>query len=206
MLLDPNLVYLILIAGLWLSVTAAYVPGTGVVEALALVGVVAALAALATMPTNWWAVILIVVGVLGFLIMPFLDRRFALLAVGGLALQAVGSLTLFDGAMVGLPVVFVTIVGALLYHRFALLPTLEHHRGSPAMLEDEPLTGLHGYVQSALDPVGAVYVRGETWSARSDHRIDAGTEVTVVDQEGLTLFVEPAKHKRQQEEAQTNGN
>jgi membrane-bound serine protease (ClpP class) len=199
--LDPNLVYLILIAGLWLSVTAAYIPGTGVVEVLALVGVVAALIALATMPTNWWAVILIVGGVLGFLIMPFLDRRFALLAVGGLALQAVGSLTLFSDTPVGLPVVFVTIAVALLYHRFALLPTLEHHRSSPAMLEDEPLIGLHGYVQHALDPVGTVYVRGESWTARSDHTIDAGMEVAVVEQEGLTLYVEPVKQKRHQEEA-----
>lgn len=199
--LDPNLVYLILIAGLWLSVTAAYIPGTGIVEVLALVGVVAALLALATMPTNWWAVILIVIGVLGFLIMPFIDRRFALLAVGGLALQAVGSLTLFTGVSVALPLVVVTVAAALLYHRFALLPTLEHHRGSPAMLEDEPLTGLHGYVQRALDPVGTVYVRGESWSARSDDKIDAGTEIAVVDQEGLTLYVEPVKHKRHQEEA-----
>lgn len=204
--LDPNLVYLILIAGLWLSVTAAYLPGTGVVEALALVGVVASLVALAAMPTNWWAVILIVAGVLGFLIMPFIDRRFALLAVGGLALQAIGSLTLFDGTFVALPVVFVTIAAALLYHRFALLPTLEHHRGSPAMLEDQPLTGLTGYVQSTLDPVGTVYVRGESWSARSDHKLDAGTEVSVVDQEGLTLYVEAVKQKRHQEEAQSNGN
>lgn len=199
--LDPNLVYLILIAGLWLSVTAAYIPGTGIVEVLALVGVVAALIALAAMPTNWWAVILIVGGVLGFLIMPFIDRRFALLAVGGLALQAVGSLLLFDSTPVGLPVIFVTIAAALLYHRFALLPTLEHHRGSPAMLEDQPLTGQTGYVQSALNPVGTVYVRGESWTARSEHKIDAGAEVSVVDQEGLTLFVEPVKQKRHPEEA-----
>lgn len=198
--LDPNLVYLILIAGLWLSVTAAYIPGTGIVEVLALIGVVAALIALSALPTNWWAVILIVGGVLGFLIMPFIDRRFALLATGGLALQAVGSLLLFDGAPVGLPVIVVTIAAALLYHRFALLPTLAHHRSNPAMLEDEPLTGLHGYVQHALDPVGTVYVRGESWTARSEQKIDAGAEIAVVDQEGLTLFVEPVKQKRHQEE------
>lgn len=201
MSIDPNLVYLILICGLWLSVTAAYIPGTGIVEVLAVVGVVAALFALANMPTNWWAVILIVVGVLGFLVMPFIDRRFTMLAVGGLALQAAGSLTLFNGTSVALPLVVVTIAAALLYHRFALLRTLDYHQSSPAMLEDEPLVGLHGYVQRALDPVGAVYVRGESWSARSDQKIDAGAEIAVVEQEGLTLYVEPVKQKRQQEEA-----
>jgi membrane-bound serine protease (ClpP class) len=201
MVIDPNLVYLILIVGLWLSITAAYIPGTGVLEFLAGVGVVAALAALANMPTNWWGVVLIVVGVLGFLVIPIIDRRFAMLAVGGLALQALGSLVLFDGLGVGLPVIVVTIAASLLYHRFALMPTLEHHRGSPAMLEDQPIVGLQGYVQRALDPVGSVYVRGESWTARSEQKVDAGTEVTVVDQEGLTLYVEPVKQKRHQEEA-----
>jgi membrane-bound serine protease (ClpP class) len=172
-----------------------------VVEILAVVGVGAALVALASLPTNWWGVVLIVVGVLGFLVIPIIDRRFAMLAVGGLALQALGSLTLFHGVSVGLPVIVVTIGASLLYHRFALMPTLELHRGSPAMLEDQPIIGLQGFVQSALDPVGTVYVRGESWTARSDHRVDTGTEVTVVDQEGLTLYVEPVKQKRHQEEA-----
>lgn len=194
--IDPNLVYLILIIGLWLSVTAAYMPGTGVFEVLAAVGVIIALVALANMPTNWWAVILIVVGVLSFLVMPFLDRRFAVLAVGGLVLQAAGSLTLFNGAAVALPLIVVVIGGALVYHRFALMRILNYHQTTPAMLDDQPLVGAFGHVQRALDPVGTVYVRGETWTARSDEKLDSGTEITVVDQEGLTLFVEPMKHKR----------
>ena len=68
------------------------------------------------------------------------------------------------------------------------------------MLDDEPLIGTEGYVQRALDPVGTVYVRGESWTARSEAPLAAGTEVAVVDQEGLTLFVEAIKHKRHQEE------
>jgi membrane-bound serine protease (ClpP class) len=198
--IDPNLVYLILILGLWMSVTAVYMPGTGVVEGLASIGVIASLVVLANMPTVWWAVILIVVGVLSFLIIPFIDRRFAPLAVGGLVLQAIGSLTLFNGISVSLPLIAVTIIASLLYHRYALLPALAHHRGKPAMLEDEPIIGLSGYVQSALNPVGTVYVRGETWTARSDQPLEKGAEIAVVDQEGLTLYVEALKHKRRQEE------
>ena len=168
---------------------------------LAIIGVLAALFTLANMPTNWWSVILIVVGVLGFLVIPFLDSRFALLALAGLALQAAGSLTLFNGVQVSLPLIVVTIGASLIYHRFALMRVLDYHRTTPAMLEDEPLVGLHGYVQRALDPVGTVYVRGEAWTARSEQKLDAGTEIAVVDQEGLTLYVEPVKQKRHQEEA-----
>ena len=198
--LDPNIVYLVLLAGLWLSVTAAHMPGTGYVEILAGVGIIAGLFALINMPTNWWAVVVLVFGVLTFLMLPLLDRRFSLLAIGGLALQALGSFFLFNGTPVSIPVIVVTIGASLIYYRFALLRILEYHKAAPAMLDDEPLIGVEGYVQKALDPVGTVYVRGETWTARSNEPLGAGTEVAVVDQEGLTLFVEAVKHKRRQEE------
>ena len=139
---------------------------------------------------------------LSFLILPFLDQRFAVLAVGGLALQAVGSVFLFNGISVSLPLIVVMIAFALLYHRFALLRILAVNRNAaPAMLDDEPLVGTYGYVQRALDPVGTVYVRGESWTARSDHKLKAGTEITVVDQSGLTLYVEAVKQKHSPEEA-----
>ncbi len=199
--IDPNLVYLILIVGLWLSVTAFHIPGTGIMEVLAAVGVISSLVILASMPVNWWALVLIVIGVLGFLIVPFVNRRFAPLASLGLILQAIGSLLLFNGLSVSVPLIAVTIIVALIYYFFALLPALEHQRKSaPALLEDQPIVGLEGRVQSTVDPVGTVYVRGETWTARSDHKLDVGTEVSVVDQEGLTLYVEAVKQKRRPEE------
>ncbi len=199
--LDPNIVYLVLLAGLWLSVTAAHMPGTGYVEVLAGVGIVVGLVALINMPTNWWALVVLVFGVLTFLLLPLLNRRFSPLAIGGLALQVVGSLFLFSVTPVALPVIVVTVGASLIYYRFALLRILEYHKAAPAMLDDQPLVGTEGYVQRALDPVGTVYVRGETWTARSDEPLTAGTEIAVVDQEGLTLFVEAIKHKRRQKEA-----
>jgi membrane-bound serine protease (ClpP class) len=200
--LDPNLVYVILLAGLWLSVTAVYVPGTGLVEMLALIVILAAIYVLAGMPTNWIAVIVLVIGVLGFLIMPFVNMRFAWLAVGGLVLQAVGSLTLFNGIAVSPAVIAVTIVVALLYHRFALMRIIAFHRARPAMIDDESIIGAYGHVQTALNPIGTVYVRGESWTARSTEQrtLKTGAEIVVVDREGLTLFVENVKPKREQQD------
>ncbi|MBE2268990.1 MAG: hypothetical protein IAE80_12230 [Anaerolinea sp.] len=201
-IIDPNVVYLVLIAALWLSVTAVYMPGTGIVELLAVGGMVGALLLLAGMPTNWIAVLALVVGVMGFLVMPLVDQRLALLSVAGLILQAVGSLTLYhDGMSVSLPLIVVTIGAALLYHRFALLRVLSMHRLQPAMIDDEPLIGAEGYVQKPLAPVGTVYVRGESWTARLEDSseqdiLPAGTPITVVEREGLTLFVEAVKQKR----------
>ena len=197
--IDPNLVYLILIAGLWLSVVAVHMPGTGVAEVLAILGVGGALVALANSPTNWWALVLIVFGVLSFLVMPFLDRRLLLLAVGGLALQAAGSLTLFRGTAVSLPLIAITIAVSLFYYRFALVRIFSYRHLGPARVEDQSIVGEEGYVKSVLDPIGTVYVRGETWTARSDHTLDKGTQVAVVEQNGLTLYVEAVKQKRQEE-------
>jgi membrane-bound ClpP family serine protease len=183
---------------MWLSVTAAYVPGTGILELLAIIGVIASVVVLASMPTNWVSVVAIVVGTFGFFTIPLLDRRLKLLAFVGLALQLVGSITLFNGASVSIPLVAVIVIASLLYYRFALLPVLHSQRTKAALIDDEPIVGARGYVQRALDPVGTVRVRGESWTARSDQRLDPGTEIVVIDREGLTLFVESEKQKRQE--------
>lgn len=196
--IDPNILYILLLASLWVSVTAVYLPGTGVVEILALTGVVASVFLLAAAPTNWIAVIAVVVGVLSFLAFPLLDRRFALLAYAGLVFQAVGSLTLFNGATVSLPLIAVIIGASLLYHRFILLPAMETQQHKPAMQDDQPIIGALGHVQMSLNPVGTVYVRGESWTARSEVPIERGTEIIVTEREGLTLFVEPVKRKREE--------
>jgi membrane-bound serine protease (ClpP class) len=197
---DPNVAYLILLVGLWLSVTAAYVPGTGLIEVLAAVGVVVSVLVLSTLPTNWLALVAIVVGAVGFFVMPFLRWRSVAVALVGLALQVLGGLTLFNGTMVSLPLIAVITIISLLYFRFGLLPVLESQQTKAALIDDQPIIGATGIVQSALNPVGTVRVRGEAWTARSEQPLAAGTAITVVDSEGLTLFVEADKQKRRETE------
>ncbi len=195
--LDPNIVYLILLGGLWLSVTAAYVPGTGIIEVVAAIAIIASVVVLASMPTNWLAVVAVVIGTSGFFVIPFLDRRYANVALLGLALQVVGSLALFSGVAVSIPLIAVITLISLLYYRFALLPMRASNTRKASLIDDEPIIGARGVVQSPVDPVGTVRVRGESWTARSDQPLEPGTEIVVVDTEGLTLFVEAEKVKRQ---------
>jgi membrane protein implicated in regulation of membrane protease activity len=72
------------------------------------------------------------------------------------------------------------------------------------MLEDQSLVGMRGVVQTTINPVGTVYVHGESWTAKraDDDRtpIDAGSDVVVRDRDGLTVFVEPLKRKRDDDE------
>lgn len=204
MFIDPTLIYLALLAGLWLAVAAIYLPGTGVVESLAAVVTILAIVALASMPTNWIAVIAVIVGVMGFLILPLLNQRFMVVAIAGLGLQTVGGLTLFNGVSVSWVVVLVTVAASIIYYRYVLTRSLAFQKANPAMIDDQPLVGAFGYVQKPLDPVGTVYVRGESWTARAetDEPIPAGAPVVVVDREELTLFVEPVKNKHREPAAE----
>jgi membrane-bound serine protease (ClpP class) len=194
---DPNLVYLILLVGLWGAVTAAYMPGTGIAELGAAAITIFAIVLIATLPTNWLAVLAVMGGVLSFLVMPFLNYRWALLAVGGLLLQALGSILMFNGGVsVSLPLIAVVIGLSLLYHRYILLPVLENQRKQSTMDTDETVVGKRGRVMSALNPIGTVQAAGELWTARSDSPLESGQEVMVVEREGLVLTVEEFKQKR----------
>jgi membrane-bound ClpP family serine protease len=196
--IEPNTVYLLLLLGLWSGVTAAYLPGTGVIELASIGASLGAVFLLAQMPTNWLALLILIVGVAGFLVMPFLSRRFAVLAVGGLALQAIGSLFLFDGLVVSPALVAAVIAVSLLYHRFILLPVLRNQHAHPEWDESETLIGATGRVVRPLNPVGTVQAAGELWTARGDQALEAGDEVVVLRRDGLVLTVESMKRKREE--------
>jgi membrane-bound serine protease (ClpP class) len=195
-MLDPNIAYFILVFGLWAGVSATYLPGTGIKEGLAFLLLLAAGAMLLNMPTNWVAVLILLIGVLSFIVIPFVKQQLALLSVGGLALQGLGAWFLFNGLHVSPILIGVTLVLPLLYHRYVLLPILEKVRNQPSPDEDELLIGARGRVVKAIDPVGTINVRGEMWTATSDRPLEAGDEAIVLERDGLQVVVEGIKHKR----------
>ena len=200
-ILDPNIVYLLLLFSLWSVVTAAYLPGTGLIEVLSGAFTLGAVYLLAQLPTNWGSVLLIVVGVLGFLIMPFINQRWAMLAYAGLILQAIGSFLLFAGMSVAPVIIVVVIALSVVYHQFALTPILRKHRDRNSS-ENDSLIGSVGRVVQPLTPVGSVDVRGETWTARSQQQpaLNTDDEIIVLARDGLMLTVEGVKHKREDRE------
>jgi membrane-bound ClpP family serine protease len=178
-------------------------PGTGLLEGLALIAVIGAVILLVSVPTHWGAAVIIVIGTLSALVIPFFGREYELVAIGGLLVAAVGALFLFDGMAVS-PAIILLVTGAgLIFQRFGLVPSLEHQKAQPAMLEDQSMIGARGHVQKTLNPIGTVYVRGESWTARasSDTPLTEGMEIMVVERDGLTLLVEPAKQKRTESSA-----
>ena len=194
--ISPDLVYLLLVFGLWTGVTAAYVAGTGVLEFLSLGTIAVAILAMTQMDTNWFAVMAIVVGISAFIVTPFIEKRYTPYALVGLAIQAFASLFLFGGEPVSLLIIAMTVVVPLIYYQFALIPLQERAREQPDATRDEQMIGKRGVVMNTLDPMGTVNVDSELWTAISeDEHIEAGREIIVVDREGLKLIVEPIKRK-----------
>lgn len=205
-LMDPNLVYFLLMFGLWIGVTAIYIPGTGVMEVVALVTLIGAALLLMAMPTNWLAVLLLVIGVLGFITIPFIERRESILAIGGLALQGIGGLLLFQDRPVSWLLIVPMLGVQLAYYRLILVPILRQASEHTYADRESLLVGAVGKVVKPLDPIGTVNVNSELWTASSDRKLKAGDEVIVLERRGLQLIVEGVKHKRESEEQIREGN
>lgn len=206
LLIDPNIVYVLLVFGLWTFVTAVYLPGTGVIEVVAGVIMLITVLLLATIPsTNWWAVLLIIIGVLGFMILPFLrDKRLERLALLGLALQAFGALFLFRDGMIHPLLIALTVIAPLGYHLWVLMPILDNLRELEKQPKSEEISliGTSGRVVQQIEGVGkaagTVQVRGELWSAQAHDALPSGTPIAVVDMDGLLLMVEAVKEKHRE--------
>lgn len=195
---DPNLAYVLLVIGLWVAATAAYIPGTGVIDLAAALSLVGALILLAGLPTNPVGVLLLGVGVVGFAIVPFIRRRPLWLVVLGLGLQIIGSLALYnDGILVAPILMVVTLAIPLAYHTLILMPIMQRQYARPAgsMERDANLIGMTGRVVQLLNPVGTVYVNGETWTAEGRQKLKVGMPIIVVAREGLRLIVDLDKEK-----------
>lgn len=195
---SPDVIYVVFIISLWLGVTAAYVPGTGITEFVAIFGLVGSLIVLEQMPTNWAAAMVTVLGVAFFMVMPFLKLKYAAMAVLGLALQGFGGVFLFrDGVHVSPFVIILTLVIPLAYHQMILLPMINKIRRQPVSEKEDLLVGAEGRVLKDIDPIGTVRVNSEPWSATSDTPIKEGSRVIVLERNGLQLVVEEVKRKRQ---------
>lgn len=192
-LIDPNLVYLGLLIGLWLGVTALYIPGTWIPEILAVVMIVGSLIVLGAMATAWWAVTLMILGVSMFLLMPFFGEKYGRFAEVGLIGQVIGGFFLFQDKNISPILLAVTVIIAILYNRFVLIPTMKNQRRYTEFDESNAVIGIRGRVVKDLDPVGTVYVNKELWRARSSDLLDKDTPIMVVGQDGLELIVEKAK-------------
>lgn len=189
----PNLVYLLLMAGLWLAAMAIASPGTGLLEVAAVVVLIMAGVGTLSVPLDLWAL-----GVIGLGAVLFIGalrwRRTALWLVLSAVLLSVGSAFLL-GMEAGRTAVHPLLAAAVSiltvgFFWIAVRRGILAQRAKPAH-DPERVLGQVGDVRTPLDPLGSVYVGGELWSARSETALSVGTTVRVRGREGLVLLVDP---------------
>lgn len=191
-LLDPNVAYVMLVGGFLLAILALFSPGTGLLELGALFMLALAGYGIVNLPINAWALVILVVGVLPFILALRRSRRWWWL-IPALVALVVGSIFLFSTSN-GSPAVNPWLAGlvSVLVVPFVWLigrKSLEALSIPAASLNT--LVGMIGEARTEIFNEGSVYVNGEDWSARSKVRIPAGAKVRVLRRDGLVLEVEP---------------
>jgi membrane-bound serine protease (ClpP class) len=196
--LFANLLYLVLVAGVWLAALAIVSPGTGVLEVLAFFALAVAGMGTVFLPLNSWAVIVFVLGILT-LILALRWKPVELWLLLSAAAFCVGSIFLFrlpsGGAVVHPLLATVVSLFTLGFFWLAIRQAISAHHARPSV-DPSAVIGEIGQVRTELDPTGSVYVAGELWSARSEQTISAGSNVRVDGREGLTLMVSPIEESQ----------
>jgi membrane-bound serine protease (ClpP class) len=191
-LLDPNIAYLILVGAALLTMMAVLNPGTGLLEIFALFMWLISGYIIFNMPINFWALGLMLLGVVLFLLSL---RKFKNLVYLGLSIAAViaGSIFLFDqpGWQPAVNPVLAVVVSIFVagFVWVVAQKTLEADAMRPAH-DLEALIGAIGEAETTIGDEGSVQVAGELWSAKSDQTIPEGSQVRVVGREGFFLKVE----------------
>jgi len=190
-----NLLYLVLVAGLWLTALAIVSPGTGTLEILAFFTLAAAGFGISQVAINWWAVIVLIIGIVLLLLSMRLAHEEVWLLLSAAAL-CVGSVFLFrleEGGMAVHPAAAISASAVTMgYFWIALRNSIIAYKSSP-VIDLSKLQGTIGEVRTPLDPTGSIYVSGELWTARAETPLEVGTKVRVQGREGLTLIVESAE-------------
>jgi membrane-bound serine protease (ClpP class) len=191
-LLDPNIAYLILLGGVLLAMMSLASPGTGLFEIGAFFCIALAGYAIYKLSFNWWALILLGIGIVPFVYAIQKPKRELYLALS-ILMFIIGSVFMFPrtaGQAVVNPLVAILgsgSVAVLLW--FAVRKAAEATNMKPS----HDLTGLVGQIGEARTGVGdegSVQINGELWSARSEKPIPAGSSIRVVRREGFILIVE----------------
>jgi membrane-bound serine protease (ClpP class) len=191
-LLEPNVAYLILLAGVMLGFLALVTPGTGLFEVGAFFCIVLAAYAVYNLVFNWWALLLVGLSVVPFIYAIQKPKRELFLGLA-LLLLVTGSIFMFPSAT-GLFAVnpVVALLASVLVISFlwiAVGKSIEAAGTRPSH-NLEGLLGQLGEARTDIHDDGSVQVAGELWSARSENLIPKGSPVRIVRRDGFVVVVE----------------
>ncbi|MGH7913266.1 MAG: NfeD family protein, partial [Candidatus Binataceae bacterium] len=192
-LADPNIVYLLMLAGIVgiyfeFSHPGLYLPGVAGAICLLL-----AFGSFEILPINLTGFLLLLLGI-GMLIAEVFVTSYGVLGIGGVIAFVIGSLFLVDSSQTNLEVNRGMIAGAAIAMSAVILGlgwiVLRERQRQPTTGR-EGLVGEVGEVREAIAPgaPGRVFVHGEHWRAASDQALGVGMRARVIAVRGLTIDV-----------------
>lgn len=191
-LMDPNVAFLLLAIGALSLYVEFNHPGAVIPGTVGVVFILVAAFALNLLPTRWAALGLI----LGAFALFAAEAKFAthgVLTIGGIALLTLGGLLLVDSPIPEMRVHLATALAVSIplgvITAFLMTIALKARRNK-IVTGEQGLVGETGVVQTALSPLGKVFVHGEIWNAVGTSDLPAGQLVVVRRVDGLTLHVE----------------
>ena len=192
--INPNIAYLLLVGGMVFLIAALFSPGTGIIELGALIAIILGGLELMSMASqvNWWALALLVLGVIPFILAVRRSQNLIYLFVAIVAF-IIGSAFLFQGQAWWQPGVdpLLAVIVSLAAGGYVWIATrkvLEADRVRP-IHDLGALIGALGEAKTKINDEGSVQVLGELWSARSQTPIPNGAAIRVVGRDGFILEV-----------------
>jgi len=201
-LLNPNVVYLLLTFGLALAALALLGPGTGILEVVALLVLILAGYLITQLSFNPWALAMLLVGLLFFLLAVRYPRQISFLVISIIALVT-GSAFLFPSDVWWIPSVnpFLALLvsGVMAVFFWYVAHKIIEARLAPPKTGPDTVMGAIGEAATDISEEGTVQVASELWSARSSVPISKGSRVRVVSRQGFVLNVETIEDDKPQE-------
>jgi membrane-bound serine protease (ClpP class) len=188
--------YLLLLIGLALLVFEFFTAGVGLAGGIGAVSTVLAFTGLAVLPTQPWAVALIMVAMLAFAVDVQVGIPRFWTGVG-VVLTIIGSWFLYEpvpGSSMRVPwLALIVGIGGIMLTFIVGMPSMVRTRFATPTIGREWMIGQQGTAIGAVDPEGIVEVDGARWRARTNRAtpIAPGDPLRVAAIDGVTLDVEP---------------
>jgi membrane-bound serine protease (ClpP class) len=196
---DPNIAYLLMLAGIYGLFFELWNPGYVFPGVLGGICLLLALYAFQVLPISYAGLGLILLGI-AFMVAEAFAPSFGALGIGGVIAFAVGSIILIDTDVEGFAVAWplvatVTVTSAAFFIGVVMLALKARKRAVVSGAEE-----MVGALGEALDTfqadadgryAGRVRVHSEEWQARAALAVECGQAIRVTAMQGLILDVEP---------------
>ncbi|MBF0540835.1 MAG: nodulation protein NfeD [Nitrospirae bacterium] len=188
---NPSVAYILMLLGFYGLYFEFTSPGAIFPGVMGSISIILAFYAFQTLPVNIAGVFLIIIGIILFILEVTIISH-GILTIGGIISMMIGSLMLFPDSEpfykislgIIIPAVFITALYFILTFRLVY-----------KAWKRKPITGIEAYIgktASAKTDIfknGTIMMQGELWSAWSDEFIEKGSQVIILERNGLKVKV-----------------